>query len=255
MTLVSKFPYPVFRRGFDPAAGGRIYEVDGQRLPSVTTILSRTKDRSGLQRWRRRVGDEEADRIVQESADLGTAMHAWIENWVHGRPQTKPTNDIERLAHRMAQVMHDRALVHIEEIWGNEVNLYYPGLYAGTADMVAVYGGKPCIIDFKSTRSPRKDSYNFDYYCQLAAYAIAHNALFGTSIERGVIFAVSRDGIFQQFVIEGDRFHEMATAWWDRLCAWLRMNGMIDDHEVPSARRASVERIVRMVVEQDGASG
>jgi genome maintenance exonuclease 1 len=116
----------------------------------------------------------------------------------------------------MACVVRDEAMVHVDEIWGSEVPLYVPGIYAGTTDLVGTYKGNPSIMDFKQSNKPKKPEWVEDYYLQLTAYALAHNEVHGTDIREGHIFMCSRDLTYQQFDIWPDEFDDWAQEWWKR---------------------------------------
>ena len=119
--------------------GKRHYQTpDGRQVPSVTTVLSATKDMTHLMEWRKRVGEQEAQRISTESANIGTVMHRSLEKHVKGEDRTPGSNLIQQQAHKMANVIIDNGLNDVTEVWGSEVSLYYPELYAGTTDLVAV---------------------------------------------------------------------------------------------------------------------
>jgi hypothetical protein len=116
----------------------------------------------------------------------------------------------------MATTIKDTAMVHVDEIWGVEVPLYVPGIYAGTTDVVGQYKGNPCIMDFKQSNKPKKAEWVEDYYLQLTAYALAHNEIHGTDIREGHIFMCSRDLTYQQFSILPHEFDDWAQEWWKR---------------------------------------
>ena len=214
MQLVQKYNYADLKRQ-DGAV--RLYLTpDGESLPSVTTVLSKTKDKSGLDRWRKRVGEKTAEKIIADSSRIGTALHLFIEHYVNEHAY-KDLTEIGVQAEKMAQVIIDEGLKDINEVWGSEVHLYLPGKYAGTTDMVGLYKGRPAIIDFKQTNKPKKREWVQDYLMQLAAYAQAHNHLFNTEIDQGVIMMCSRGLIFQRFELEGENFTRAADAFMKRL--------------------------------------
>ena len=214
MQLVQKYNYESLKRQ-DGAV--RLYLTpDGESLPSVTTVLSKTKDKSGLDRWRKRVGEKTAEKIIADSARIGTALHLYIEHYVNGHGY-KDLTDVGKKAQTMAQVIIDEGLKDVTEIWGSEVHLYYPGKYAGTTDMVGLYKGRPAIIDFKQTNKPKKREWVQDYLMQLAAYAHAHNNLFNTEIDQGVVLMCSRDLLFQRFEITGENFTRALDAFMKKL--------------------------------------
>ena len=215
--LIQKYNYAELKRKEGDA---RLYLTpDGEALPSVTTILSKTKDKSFLKKWRAKVGEEEAEKIIRDSAKIGTALHLYIERFVNG-DKYKDLTEVGVQAEKMAQKIIDEAFKDITEIWGSEVHLYNPGKYAGTTDMVGVYKGRPTIIDFKQTNRPKKREWVQDYLMQLAAYAAAHNAMFDTEIEQGVVLMCSRDLRFQRFELEGEKFVRATNAFMKKLDAY-----------------------------------
>ena len=219
MQIVEKYNYKDLKRQEGPS---RSYLTpDGEALPSVTTILSRTKDKTFLKEWRARVGEEKAEKIISDSSQIGPALHLYIEHYVN-KHAYKDLTDIGVQAGKMAQVIidHDDGLKKVSEVWGSEVHLYYPGKFAGTTDMVGVYDGRPTIIDFKQTNRPKKREWVQDYLMQLAAYAAAHNAMFDTEIEQGVVLMCSRDLTFQRFELEGEKFVRATNAFMKKLDAY-----------------------------------
>jgi len=212
--LVQKYNYADLKRQ-DGAV--RLYLTpDGESLPSVTTVLSKTKDKSGLDRWRKRVGEKTAEKIIADSSRIGTALHLFIEHYVNEHAY-KDLTEIGVQAEKMAQVIINEGLKDIDEVWGSEVHLYLPGKYAGTTDMVGLYKGRPAIIDFKQTNKPKKREWVQDYLMQLAAYAHAHNHLFDTEIDQGVILMCSRDFIFQRFELTGENFTRALDSFMKKL--------------------------------------
>ena len=200
-----KFIYPKSTRS--TVDGKRHYDLGEARLPSVTTILSATQPeekRKSLEAWRQRVGEAEAARIVDNSATRGTAMHTIIESFLTGQYHLDLT-DVGKNAHSMAQTVIQNGLTNkITEFYGMEATLYYPGLYAGATDLIAVHNGKDSIIDFKQSNRPKKREWIEDYCLQLSAYAMAHNTVHGTDIQKGVIMMVTPDNYYQEFIIEGE---------------------------------------------------
>ena len=198
----------------------RTYETEGgKKLSSVTSILSETQSvekKRGLENWKKRVGEKEAEKIKNKAALVGTSMHKHLENYLLQKEYVDDT-DIGRIARPMANEIIKKGLVDLEELWGSEVHLYYPGLYAGTTDVVGVYKGKPSIVDFKQTNKPKKEEWVGDYKLQLAAYAMAHNILFDTSITTGVILMCSRDRYFQKFELKEEEYWRICCAWMSRV--------------------------------------
>jgi genome maintenance exonuclease 1 len=213
MRQVHKYAYPSSTRA--SIEGLRHYtlagDIQGQRLPSVTTVLgqTQTKDKANsLQRWRDKVGVEEAKRITQEAAARGTAMHLYLEKYCLGEGYLDLT-DVGNVAKHMAEKIVDRGIDNrLTEIYGNEATLYYPGLYAGSVDLVGQHDGSMAIIDFKQTNKPKQREWIGDYFLQMAAYGMAHDAVYGTTIEKGVILMCSKDLYYQEFTIEGEEYRQ-----------------------------------------------
>ena len=131
IAYIQKYPYGELARVTKNHK--RHYETpDGRQVPSVTTVLSATKDMTHLHAWRKRIGAEKAQQITTESANIGTVMHRSLEKHVKGETRKPGTNLIQQKAHTMANVIIDKGLQDVSEIWGSEVSLYYPELYGTT---------------------------------------------------------------------------------------------------------------------------
>jgi hypothetical protein len=214
--ITERYAYGEVRR--TTVNGRRHYEGEGRFLPSVTTIISHTKtekDQEGLQKWRARVGEEAAEEIKKQAASVGTAMHKFLECHIKGIGYDDITN-IGIIGKRMAKVIIEKGLHVMDEYWGCEVPVYYPTFYGGTADCTGVWSNKPAIIDFKQTNKPKKEEWIEDYFVQLAAYAMAHDALYKTNIEAGVILMASRGLTLQTFTLTGDRLDDCKYKWLKR---------------------------------------
>ena len=201
-----RFEYPA--TGREMVEGLRHYTINNEKLPSVTTILGKTQSKEkaeGLANWRARVGEDEATRIMDQAAARGSAMHAILEHHILGKNRLDLT-DIGQEAHKMADVVIEKGLCNIDEIWGSEVALYYPELFAGATDLVGIYKKADSIMDFKQTNKPKRREWVEDYFLQLAAYAMAHDVIYGTCIDQGVILMCSKDGFFQKFTSNGGEF-------------------------------------------------
>jgi genome maintenance exonuclease 1 len=215
MLFNPKFQYQKLKRV--EANGQRLYDTPSGKVASVTTILDSTKDKTHLIEWRKRVGDAEANRISTESAGLGTLMHTHLEYYVLGKERPKGNNLVQEMARSMADTMINEAFPSVDEVWGIEASLYYPGLYAGTSDMIGVWQGKPAIIDHKTTKKPKKKEWIEDYFLQCCAYALAHNEVHGTDIRTCAINIIDRDAKLQSFVIEGAEFDHYCVEWTKRV--------------------------------------
>ncbi len=215
MNIVEKYDYPSLKR--TDSNKTRLYKTPDGDFPSVTTILDKTKDKTFLFEWRKRVGDEEANRISKEAAGLGTVFHKHLENYIDNEERPNGSNFVYKLAKDMSDIIIEKGLSNVDEVWGSEIGLYYPGLYAGTTDLVGTHNGDPAIIDYKSTKNPKKEEWVEDYYLQCCAYAMAHNELFETTINKAVILMCSRNLQYQEFIIEGKKFEEYCKKWTARL--------------------------------------
>ena len=189
----------------------RHYEINGgEKLPSVTTILSATQPaekRESLAAWREKVGEDEAARIVDSAAARGTAMHTILEKYILEEGYLDLTN-VGRQAHNMALRVIEQGLCNVTEFFGSECTLYYPGLFAGQTDLIGMHKNEMAVIDFKQTNKPKKREWIDDYFLQLGAYAMAHNFIYKTQITKGVVMMCSKDNFYQEFVVEGEEFKE-----------------------------------------------
>ena len=180
--------------------GSRLYDVNGTRLPSVTTILGKTKDQQFIKDWKAKVGEQEAERIKNLSSNRGTAMHKFLEHYILGTGYDDLT-ELGQTAKPMAEKVIEMGLAPVEEWYGSEVTLYYPGLYAGSTDLVCLHNGLETIVDFKQSNRPKKKEWIEDYYLQIAAYAMAHDYVHGSQIRQGVIMMCTPDLYYQEFRI------------------------------------------------------
>jgi genome maintenance exonuclease 1 len=161
-------------------------------------------------------------------------MHSHLECWIKQQERPGGTNVGRVMAKQMADVIIQQGLSKVSEVWGIEVPLRYESLWAGTTDLVGVYNGQHAIMDFKTTNKPKKISYIQDYFLQLTAYIMAHNQTFGTEIKQGVIFMVSRDLEYQEFVLEPHQLEQYEQLWLERLMMYY------DKHPIPSLSNESV---------------
>ena len=212
-----KYSYPNLERVEENEM--RFYKDSNNDLvPSVTTVLDATGDKSGITQWRRKVGPAQADAIVQESTLIGSAVHEAIENYLLGKSWSNFTEDRNGfLAKSISSKFISSCLNGIDEVWGLESGLILDGLYAGTADCIGVYKGLPAIIDFKTAKKLKRKDWIEDYFLQCSAYANAHNVMFQTSISNLVILMVDRDLLFKEFHIKKDEFSLYTDKWKKRL--------------------------------------
>ena len=212
--FVERFRYKACQQVNDPVTRKRVYLTpDGESLPSVTTILSATKDMTHLNEWKNRIGHAKAQQITTEAAGVGTAMHGNLERFIAGMQRQPGNNPVHIQANKMADVIIEQGLSKVNEVWAMEQSLYYPGLYSGTTDLVGVYQGEPAVCDYKQTNKPKKAEWVEDYYLQLVAYILAHNEVYGTDIKRGIVFMCSRAFEYQQFEVTAADFNKYEDMW------------------------------------------
>lgn len=222
MFTENKYPYAKLER-VTLEDGSRFYvDPEGNNLSSVTTILSATEDKKGLMEWRAWVGDKKADQIRDEACGLGSLMHTHLENHIQGIDRPGGSNLVRQMAKNMADQVINRGLCNVDNVWGMEEILYMPGKYAGTADLICTHKGVPAIADYKTTNKMKSRDSIPNYFCQGAAYALAHNELYGTDIRKIVIFMVSRDLKFEEYVVEGEEFDFFSDLWTRRVELFLK---------------------------------
>jgi genome maintenance exonuclease 1 len=215
----NKFKYEALNR-IDTPEGRRYATPDGNKLPSVTTILDATKSeesKKALMEWRKRVGAQKAQEITTEAASRGTRMHKWLEDYIKTGVVGEPgSNPYSIQSHKMAHSIIAQGLSKCNEYWGTEVPVYFPSIYAGTTDLCGVHDGDEAIMDHKQTNKPKKREWIDDYFVQLTAYANAHNEVHGTKIRKGVIFMCSAANEYQEFILEGSEFDKYSDMWFKR---------------------------------------
>jgi len=218
MKLNQLYHYPKSQRSL--IQGSRHYDVGQEKLPSVTTILSATQSeekKASLAAWRARVGMDQATRITDQAATRGTTMHNILEGYIQNQYYID-LSDMGQQAEKMAyQIIQNGLKDKLNEYWGLEVTLYYPGLFAGATDVVGIYEGAESIVDFKQSNKPKRKEWIEDYKLQLAAYALAHNEVYGTNIQKGVNLICTKDFYFQKFEFDGEEFRKAKFDWLKRV--------------------------------------
>jgi genome maintenance exonuclease 1 len=204
----------------------RHYSVDDEKLPSVTTILAATQSdekRASLAKWKAKVGDVEAERIKVTAGKQGTALHQYLEHYIMGQELLDLTIEGVK-AKYLGDIAIQSTKDKIKEVWGLEAVLHHPiKKYAGATDMVGIYQGNDSIMDWKFSNKPKRFEYIEDYRLQICAYADAHNAVYGTKIEQGVNLIVTKDGLFQEFIINGRLFREHLDMWYKKVDQYYKM--------------------------------
>ena len=224
MKLNTKFNYPKSIRAY--YNGQRLYDVNSEKLPSVTTILNATKserDKAKLEEWRKRVGAKAADQISKEALSRGSSMHDFLEKFILNQLNLDLLGD-NSLEKQMAdQIIENGLRNDLSEVYGVEATQYYPGKYAGAADLLGVYMGKETILDFKTGNKPRRDEWNDEYYLQLGAYSLAHDKVYGTNIKQGVILLCTKDLMFQRFIVDAERLKDCQKRFLEKVEQYYSM--------------------------------
>jgi genome maintenance exonuclease 1 len=212
----NKYSYIQGKQLTDPGSGTRVYEISSYRLPSVTTVLGATKNQDFIKKWKAKVGEVNAERIKNHSASRGTAMHKFLEHHVQGTNIIDLTS-IGQEARPMADKIIEVGLTPVDEYYGSEVMLHYPGLYAGATDLICSHNGMETVVDFKQSNRPKKEEWIQDYYLQISAYAMAHDYVYGSKIKQGVIMICTPDLYYQEFKLEGTQLRKAKHEFLKRL--------------------------------------
>lgn len=216
-----KFPYPDLST--ETYNGGRWYLTPHGAMPSITTILGFTETpekKASLKRWQDSLGMEKAAQVSKTATDRGTNVHLLAERFLKGQQVDLPIDgkpvpfaDLESFNALKME------LKKIDEVWGQECALYSKEVeLAGRCDCVGTYKGLPVIIDFKTASRIKNHSDIGNYKVQLAFYGLAHNEMFGTDIQDGIILMVSHTGFPQKFMVKlADHLPELrkrAASFW-----------------------------------------
>ena len=227
--LKNLYDYPELER-VELESGRHYLDSNGNPVPSVTTVLSSTSNASeGIDRWRQRVGDLEADRIIKQSTDIGTAVHEALESYLKKEQWDEFDISIQdqNTSRLITKKFISDGLNSINEIWGLEVGLILDGLYAGTADCIGIFKGKPTIIDFKTAKKIKRKDWIEDYFLQGAAYANAHNVMYETKIESIAILMVDRDLLFKEFLVQNKEFASYTDKWKQRIIGYYKKHEIL----------------------------
>ena len=224
----NKFSYPKSMRSM--VSGSRMYAVNQEKLPSVTTILQATQSeekKASLANWKARVGTTEANRIKNDASSRGTSMHAFLEKYLLGQLNLELLEEKDNRSKKMADEIIEQGIKSkLTEIWGTEATLYYPGKYAGTCDACGVYEGQETIIDFKQSNKPKKEEWIEDYYLQLGAYSLAHNVVYNSRITQGIVLLCTVDNLFQDFRIQGEKLEEYQNKFLEKVEQFYNQRNM-----------------------------
>lgn len=176
---------------------GRFYTLpDGLVLPSVTTVLKHYPGKQeALSEWRERVGEDESRAVSTHASNHGNSVHALLEHFVRGTDPIEPQRsriEILRGNHsrsvKTAQGMIQSLREHVSTVYGIEAPLYSKELgLAGRTDLIGLWDGIPSIIDFKTSRKPKRKNWIYDYFCQGVAYSLAFEEMYGVQFKQIVI--------------------------------------------------------------------
>ena len=224
----NKFSYPKSMRS--TVSGSRMYAVNQEKLPSVTSILQATQSeekKASLANWKVRVGTAEANRIKNDASSRGTSMHSYLEKYLLGQLNLELLEEEDNKSKKMAdEIIKQGIKGKLSEIFGTEATLYYPGKYAGTCDAVGLYEGQETIIDFKQSNKPKKEEWIEDYYLQLGAYSLAHNVVYNSQITQGIILLCTVDNLFQDFRIQGEKLQEYQNKFLEKVEQYYHQRNM-----------------------------
>ena len=171
---------------------------EGKEYPSITTVLS-PRNKEGLMKWRKKVGNDVATHIANKAAVRGSKVHKMCEDYLNGLDMEKHKKDF--LPYCLFNELKNQTFDNINDVIGQELVLYSDKYkIAGRSDLIANYKGELSIVDFKTSTNERKDSYNENYYIQTSAYAEMFEELTGQPINQIVILVVTEDGIVQEFI-------------------------------------------------------
>ena len=224
----NKFTYPKSMRSI--VSGSRMYAVNQEKLPSVTSILQATQSeekKASLANWKARVGVTEANRIKNDASSRGTSMHSFLEKYLLGQLNLELLEEEDNKSKKMADEIIEQGIKNkLSEIWGTEATLYYPGKYAGTCDACGIYEGEETIIDFKQSNKPKKEEWIEDYYLQLGAYSLAHNVVYNSRITQGIVLLCTVDNLFQDFRIQGEKLEEYQNKFLEKVEQFYHQRNM-----------------------------
>lgn len=184
--------------------GRRYFTPTGEAYPSVTTVLS-ILSKAGIIAWRKRVGEDVANRISSQASRRGTAVHKICENYIDNKEDWKegvqPSNMY--MFNSMKPVLDDK----ISNVWFQECFLYSDELQtAGQVDCIGEWEGELAVIDFKTSRRLKKESDITGYFMQVAFYAKAFTEMTGQEVNKGVVFIGVDDNDPQTFVFDTNEY-------------------------------------------------
>ena len=191
--------------------GKRHYQTpDGSVYPSVTTFTS-LHGKEGILEWRKRVGEEEANKISNKAATRGTRVHKLCEDYLNNELSFEGAMPNSIALFKQMQPFLDK---YIGKVYGIECPLYSHHLrVAGKSDCIAQFDGKNAVVDFKTANKPKQEHWIQNYFMQCAAYAVAFEERTKISIPRiAIVVAVEGDSP-QLFVKKRDDYIDMFISY------------------------------------------
>lgn len=186
--------------------GKRHYLVEGKKYPSVTTVLDYCSDKTALIKWKKRVGEKEAERISSVARNRGTAMHTLCERFVLNETQDfKDEMPTTVMMYKQIQRVLEKNLTTVRCV---EQCLYSHSLkIAGRVDLIGDYNGEPCIIDFKTSSKLKKKEYITNYFQQASLYSHMFWEMSGIATKKIVILIAVESENDAQIFIEDTKDH------------------------------------------------
>lgn len=171
-----------------------MFELENKKYPGVTKVLSATKDMSGLLAWRERVGDEEADRIVNESTMIGRSLDSILYEHFKGTDCTQFKNDPGyRLYLQLKNSLRKIDPIALQlKVWSDKLQVM------GYIDCLCMYDGKLTLLDFKNSRTPKSEQFLEDYYLQCTLYCMMLKDMFDINVKQIVLLIAVRSENFPQ---------------------------------------------------------
>ena len=203
---------------------------EGKEYPSITTVLS-PRNKEGLMKWRKKVGNDVATHIANKAAVRGSKVHKMCEDYLNGLDMEKHKKDF--LPYCLFNELKNQTFDNINDVIGQELVLYSDKYkIAGRTDLIANYKGELSIVDFKTSTNERKDSYNENYYIQASAYAEMFEERTGIAINQIAILVVTEDGVVQEFVKNKTDYLPLLK---DAIKDWKEKNEMVSSVSVNAA--------------------
>ena len=206
MMFETIYDYEDFAQSTTSEDGGRVYvNASGAAYPSATTVLG-VLSRDSIAAWRKRVGEEEADKISRQASTRGTKIHTLTEAYLKNENVSDKIDEVKasmldvEMFNKFKSILDPISNIHCQEL-----ALYSDHLrMAGRVDCIAEYDGKRAVIDFKTSNKSKSKSYIESYFMQTAAYAIMYEERTGIPVPWLVILIAVEDDAPQVFIEKRD---------------------------------------------------